>query len=74
MEYLGRQICEDGVTDWRNNGGCVERFAHYADKPKWEDVKKPCPTTPRELREFCEAGNYGYEPPKKCYRGFGKCA
>ena len=60
MENLGIEISEDGKTMWRNNGGIIERKAMYAQDPQWENVSRPCPTTPHELEEFCIAGGFGY--------------
>lgn len=31
-------ISEDGITQYRNNGGCFERKALYNDQKNWEGV------------------------------------
>jgi len=66
MKSLGFQISEDGKTEWRSNGDRTQRYAFYTGNPRWENVTKSpiTPTTPAELKAFCEAGNFGYEPPK----------
>jgi len=66
MKNLGVQLSDDGKTEWRNNGGCIERKALYAQTPQWENVTSSTttPTTPAELKAFCKAGNFGYEPPR----------
>lgn len=59
MKNMGYQISEDGVTQWRNNGGVIERRALYASG-QWEMVAAPCPASADELRAECERGGYGY--------------
>lgn len=61
MTYLGTQISFDSIDVWRNNGGVVERTSAHSDG--WEEVSSPCPTTPAELEEFCQAGGFEYLPP-----------
>lgn len=67
MKYLGCEQSDDGLTIWRNNGGCIERKALYDGRNVWEYVSSPCPSTPEELRGFCIAGGFGYLPPKNAY-------
>lgn len=63
MKFMGTQINEDGKTEWRNNGGCIERRALYHGN-EWEDVAGPeTPRTSDELREQCVKGGFGYLPP-----------
>jgi len=63
--YMGFEINEDGATEWRNNDGKIERRALYADNG-WESVANldDTPKTPEELKDDCEKGGFGYEPPK----------
>jgi hypothetical protein len=63
MKKLGYQISEDGKTEWRNNGGIIERKFHYAEAPEWEivaDIPGETPHTAKELEEICKAGGFGY--------------
>lgn len=60
MKKMGYEISEDGRCEWRNNGGIIERRFLYAADPQWEAVQSPCPRTAKELKAFCEAGNFGY--------------
>jgi len=66
MKNLGTQISEDGKTEWRNNGGLVERCFLYNDQG-WENVAltPDCPKTAFELAKMCEQGGYDYKPPKR---------
>ena len=61
MTTLGFEISEDGTTEWRNNGGIIERKALYASH-KWETVAETSttPHTAKELRANCEKGGFGY--------------
>jgi len=36
MNHMGYEISEDGRTEWRNNGGCIERRAMHSGNNKWE--------------------------------------
>ena len=64
MKKLGTEIGEDGATEWRNNGGCIERWALYSGKERWEDVAETpeTPHTAKELKKFCEDGGFKYLP------------
>lgn len=69
MKNLGYQISEDGATQWRNNGGCIERKFHFVANPQWENVSgHGTPTTAAELRALCKAGNFEYSSKKPTTR------
>lgn len=57
MKKLGYQICEDGKTEWRNNGGIIERRALYAGNTNWETVAV---NSDFNLKKFCKAGGYKF--------------
>ena len=63
MKYMGFQISEDGKTEWRNNGGIIERRFLYSSSNDWEIVAEDgeLPHTARELKKYCEEYGYGYE-------------
>ncbi len=64
MRNMGYQISEDGVVQWRNNGGCVERKFLYVENPKWENVSGPeTPKTPSDLEFLCDDGGFEYCRP-----------
>ena len=55
IKNLGYEIGEDGKTQWRNNGGSIERRALYAGQKKWETVAVPSDFS---LEKFCaESGS-----------------
>jgi hypothetical protein len=68
MKYLGCEQSEDGITIWRENGGCIERKALYDGRNVWEYVSEPCPHSPMELKAFCDIGGFGYLPPVKAHQ------
>ena len=64
MKRLGYQASEDGLTEWRSNGGVIERRHLYAaDSEGWEEVAFPCPDSPEALARFCAGGGFDYLPP-----------
>lgn len=60
---LGYEVSEDGLTEWVNNGGIIERRALY-NNCEWEMVGGNPPKTKAELEKFCNNGNLGYIAPE----------
>ena len=61
MKYLGYEISEDGATQWRNNGGIIERRALYASG-RWKTVAETTctPHTRAELQAYCGKNDCRY--------------
>ena len=57
MKNLGYEIGCDGITQWRNNGGIIERRALYANQKDYESVAVP---SNFNLQEFCKEGGYKF--------------
>ena len=52
MEKLGYEMTNDTIYEWRNNGGVIERKAHYQEK--YETMfYKHSPKTSGELKKYC---------------------
>ena len=68
IKMMGLEIGEDGYTEWRNNGGVIERrFLYARDSARWESVAltPDCPRTAKELKACCKAGGFGYRAPAR---------
>lgn len=58
MKQLGYEINEDGIIQYRNNGGIIERKFLYAYTPVWETVGGL--ERPFDLKKHCQKYGWGF--------------